>query len=122
MCRSTTACQASAIDIDALALDAPDIDNDLESYQVDKWHGYQLFERSQVQTLPYHCMRHELQMRSLQTSAPLNQLRCVLLQSTFDCAHAKPGDTFNTVSTAVLSQVLRRHHVMSVFVQQGNLM
>ena len=62
MCRSTTACQASAIDIDALALDAPDIDNDLESYQVDKWHGYQLFERSQVQTLPYHCTPVQGQM------------------------------------------------------------
>ena len=33
-CRHTTACQASAVDLDALELDTPDIDNDLEAYQV----------------------------------------------------------------------------------------
>ncbi|DBA96728.1 TPA: hypothetical protein ACH3X1_015569 [Trebouxia sp. C0004] len=103
--RGALTCRTSATEDDALQLDVPDIDNDLESYQgqlgaVFNDAGFPMtFDNTQeaLEALQTSCCVTDMSNWDRLHISGRDRLTFLHGQSTFDCARAQPGSAFDTV-------------------------
>ncbi|DBA93708.1 TPA: hypothetical protein ACH3X3_013777 [Trebouxia sp. C0006] len=95
--RGALTSRTGAAEVDALQLDVPDIDNDLESYQDA---GIPMtFDNTQeaLEALQTSCCVTDLSNWDRLHISGRDRLTFLHGQSTFDCARAQPGSAFDTV-------------------------
>lgn len=103
--RGALTCRASAAELDALQLDVPDIDNDLESYQGQLGAVFNdagcpmTFDNTQeaLEALQTSCCVTDMSNWDRLHVSGRDRLTFIHGQSTFDCAKAQPGSVFDTV-------------------------